>query len=80
LGGFESFVGQTIQNVQIDFTKYQSVLVLPNAWKYPNRHHSEPIFHIKDADYHMNYATKLHALLADTTKDNNESTPATTGQ
>ena len=80
LGGIESFVGQTIQNVQIDFTKYQSVLVLPNAWKYPNRHHSEPIFHIKDADYHMNYATKLHALLADTTKDNNESTPATTGQ
>jgi hypothetical protein len=64
LGGYAGFVDSTIQDVQIDFVKYASVLQLPNGWVHPNCK-APPLFHIEDPVYHKNHADVVLKLLED---------------
>ena len=64
LGGFEHYSNKHIDNVKVDFSKWQEFLDLPNGWQFPGRHKSSISFHIDDEAWHADHADVVLKLLS----------------
>jgi uncharacterized protein YbdZ (MbtH family) len=64
LGGFDTHRGKQVDNITMDFSKWQECLDLPNGWQFAKgRMNSSVSFHIDDAKWHNDHAKLVLELL-----------------
>jgi len=63
LGDFETYLGQEVTGIPIDFAQHQHRNLLPNPATHPEHLQPDPYFHISDANWHAAHAELVKSLI-----------------